>query len=375
MKTTDRKKKFVAFGAAFVAFIALNIGFSIPILISLSSGARNEGVDRCCDTAFKQLTQATVRPDIVLMGSSLMMSAIWGYDSATYKNVGDFFAYHRSQGLETALAKRGLKNLAIVNLALPGAMISDGFLIANKLLDGPNAPGMIVYGIAPRDFMDDFLTGDTRTPIFERLLTVSDIPSLGDLYLPTWSDKMDFVTAHLFYFYGRRWNCQQKVEHFWQDAVVSKVASKQNISETPSAPKFDLLGDRTKLWATSIAEYRARYRHFNEEQFKKQIDFLSRFLAAEHKRGTRVLLVNMPLTQANRELMPEGVYAKYLLALNTTAKHCNVTVLDPQIKERFADADFFDTAHLNGSGGAKLIAQIADCIEHNPHQELALRRQ
>jgi hypothetical protein len=82
--------------------------------------------------------------------------------------------------------------------------------------------------------------------------------------------------------------------------------------------------------------------------------------------GIKVLIVNMPLTKTNMALMPEGYYQEYLQVLQTTNDRYHCQLLDLNNDKSFETADFRDTAHMNASGGRKLIDRIVDRISEQP---------
>ncbi|MFX5972531.1 hypothetical protein ABTE98_19220, partial [Acinetobacter baumannii] len=77
--------------------------------------------------------------------------------------------------LEKKLTENGGHEERVFSFAVPGAMVSDMDLILDKVLTGPKKPSLIVYGVAPRDFMDDLAGGETKTATFQRLGDVSDL--------------------------------------------------------------------------------------------------------------------------------------------------------------------------------------------------------
>ena len=74
------------------------------------------------------------------------------------------------------------------------------------------------------------------------------------------------------------------------------------------------------------------------------------------------MLVNMPLTPANMKLMPKGSYDKYMAMLKRTANQNDVVLLELNDGTKFDIKCFRDTVHMNGTGGKKLMAQIASFI-------------
>jgi len=360
-----RKALLCAAFSALLIFLLINIG------LALGAGKKSHGKPEergatfaACDSAVRQFEQGRP-PAVVIIGSSVMMAPLWSVDARRYPGVPDVYHHHTSIELEKLLMRQGLGEQPISSFALPGLMISDGYLITEKLLRGDKRPKLLVYGLAPRDFMDDLLTGETRTVVFQRLMSLSDLPSIGDLYLSTNQEKADFILNNLLFLYGKRWRYQDKAANLLKSALsrllpgtVAAPASNQAKSER----EFLLGRNRQEVWAKSIEEYRARYAHFNTDQFSKQEHFLDALIKTARERGIAVLLVNMPLTRDNLNLMPAGFYRQYRGTLDQLAARHHCDVLDLQSDKALTDSAFYDTVHLNRSGGDQLLRALSAWI-------------
>ncbi len=297
-------------------------------------------------------------PDVVLLGSSLMMTPVWSLDLRDFPGVGDVYHHHHARTLSKLMSPA-----SVYNFALPGAMVSDQYLLFSKLFKDDKAPKTVVYGLAPRDFMDDLLTGETRTPVFQSLSDLGDLFAYHDLYLETWQEKGDFAMNNMLFFYGKRCRYQDKFSHIVAGVYdrisppTATAAASQNDGSLDLAAA--LYGDREAVWRKSKVEYGARYRRFNSAQFAKQKLFLANMLDTAAKRGIRLILVDMPLTKDNIALMPDGFYDRYHAALNEITSTHGGTVVSASQLSSFDDSCFLDTVHLNASGGAKLSSLIA----------------
>ncbi|MFW1420207.1 hypothetical protein ACEV8X_22520, partial [Vibrio parahaemolyticus] len=74
-----------------------------------------------------------------------------------------------------------------------------------------------------------------------------------------------------------------------------------------------------------------------------------------------VLLVNMPLTQTNLGLMPDGLYANYLSMLHEISDKNNVSLLD-LAQNKYSDDCFYDTVHLNEIGAEPFLSSLSQSI-------------
>uniref|UniRef100_UPI003F5254AF hypothetical protein n=1 Tax=Clostridium thermobutyricum TaxID=29372 RepID=UPI003F5254AF len=73
-------------------------------------------------------------------------------------------------------------------------------------------------------------------------------------------------------------------------------------------------------WKNSAKEYKARYRDIENKDLTVQMGFLQKTLAVCKARDIKVVLVNMPLTDINRELMPASFYSDFRNRLKKLAE-------------------------------------------------------
>ena len=94
-------------------------------------------------------------PNVVIAGSSLMMNPIWQNEADFLEQDVDITANRRCRYLESAIARQ-LPHMQArcFNMALPGAMISDDYMVARSLLTGAHKPKILILGLSPRDFID-----------------------------------------------------------------------------------------------------------------------------------------------------------------------------------------------------------------------------
>jgi hypothetical protein len=316
---------------------------------------------------FKSLAE---RPTVVLLGSSLIMHPFWAMDVELNPKIEDIFHHHQSTTLVNELAKGGSPDQRVYSLAVFGEMASDSYIFVNELLKGTKKPDVLVYGIAPRDFGDSFLTAPMATFTFRKLVGLSNLPRYADFYLPTWQDKADFVATHVCYFYGKRWRLQHEIgkgfDHVVRFAGINTVApAAQSSTKNKEQSGFLMVGMTKDRWDNSQKEYRQRYRDIGSKDFEVQMGFLQKLLNQCEERGIKVVLVNMPLTDINRELLPNGFYNEiFRPRVKQMAQHSeNVKFIDLGESTEFSYADYWDTAHLNNVGGHKLLKHVVPAVE------------
>lgn len=317
------------------------------------------------DLAINEFESSKAQPTVVLLGSSLMMFPFFAMDAEMDKKAGDIFHHHRSTVLETALKQTGFNKPNVLSLAIFGQMASDAYIYVDRYLRGGKQPQWLVYGIAPRDFSDGDLPSPTATFTFKRLVGLSNFPRYSALYLPGWQDKTEFICSHACYFYSKRWRLQQEVDKALAN-VYKKIGLRavSNPAESKDADAgFMLNGNAQERFQNSLREYRRRYRSIADKDLSVQMGFLDKLLKVCQQRGIKVVLLNMPLTKENIELLPPGFYEKFRNQIQAIAATNSSKLVDLGSSDEFTHADFWDSTHLNHFGGHKLVRHVLAAMQ------------
>ncbi|HNB24091.1 MAG TPA: hypothetical protein PKZ32_16855 [Candidatus Melainabacteria bacterium] len=324
-----------------------------------NSGASVEETIR----GFEALKQ---KPDIILLGSSLVMFPFWAMDVADNKNIADIFHYHNSEALKKQLKAAGCGQESVYSLAVFGQMASDAYLMTSEFVKGSKTPKVIIYGIAPRDFHDHSLSSPMATFSFQKIVNLSNFPNYAGAFLPDFEKKADWLAMHLCYFYGKRWRMQMET-----DKAINKVYSTLGIASPAATTSdtatqgggFNLEGSTEDRWNNSVKEYQGRYKEISEKDHSLQMSFLSRTLKNMRERGVKVVLVNMPLTRRNLDILPKGFYSSYQREIAKVADMPGVKLVDLGDCKDFNDDDYWDTTHLNHVGGHKLLNHVVPAVK------------
>src|SRR5262249_6607891 len=104
----------------------------------------------------KERSEAGERPDcrVVLLGSSLMVVAMAECDSTWLKERIDLTTYRDARYFDERIQHLFDRNPGTLNLSAPGQVPSDAYLTLKFALKQGIKPDLIVYGLAPRDFLD-----------------------------------------------------------------------------------------------------------------------------------------------------------------------------------------------------------------------------
>lgn len=318
------------------------------------------------DLAVKGFKQLPERPGTVLLGSSLVMYPFWTMDRDRYGAVPDILHHHDSLVLRQELKKAGFENPSVYSLAVFGQMVSDAYIYVDEYLKGDKKPEFLIYGIAPRDFNDSDLAGPMSTNTFKRLVGLENFSRYANLYLPGLQDKVDFVASHVCFFYYKRWRLQHEFEKginkvykaLGMAPPVEAIEQKQD-----AQAGFMLSGTKDERWANSTKEYTRRYKNIAERDLSVQTGFLDRLLDVCGERGIKVVVINMPLTEDNRNLLPAGFYSSFREKVAGLANRPGVKFLDLGESKEFDVSDFWDTVHLEHGGGYKMLKHLLPNLE------------
>lgn len=318
-------------------------------------------------------------PDIVFVGSSVMMHPTW-WQEAAYRNKDvDLVADHVSHYSEDMIRKyAGIANLRCFNFGLPGAVPSDGYMITKALFKDERKPKIVVIGMVPRDMVDNDFGHAASSRHYHYLSRFVDKSGLEPLAVPNIWERPQYWVNDFIYFKGKGQPIQQVLRYSVEQAC------KPVLSSLPGSP-LDHVTDEDRKFAMHRAElekgvwvahpttpyfYAAiadadcmkRYATPNNELFENQKTWLEMNLKALKEENIKVLLINMPVTSIALRCMRDGVYDRHVKTLKTLASKYDCDYLDAQASGKFGPKDFTDWAHMDASGGETLHALIAEFI-------------
>jgi hypothetical protein len=319
-------------------------------------------------------------PDIVLLGSSLMMAAFHGGDAALLNVPQNVAFHHKSVLLERLLKARFNRDYSTFVFALGGEMASDAYAITSSLLTGPKQPKVIIYGIAPRDFMDHALSSPASTEIFKFMSRMGDLSEVASDSRGSFWEMGEYYFGQGSFIYNHRPDFIY-VQHRLANEAVRKLCGykdmdyvhcplmirKQAFIELPenNGPNEVMIcppSATDMVFIDNSGEYKFRYKNPNLKQFNNQVSYLERMLKLSENQGIKVILVNMPLTKINVALMSPGFYDNYMKTVEGLSDKYKAQFLDLNNDQLFPKKYFGDTAHLNVPGGKHFMEVLADKI-------------
>jgi hypothetical protein len=330
--------------------------------------------------ATKEFQEMKPAPSVVLLGSSLVMHPVSRMDADFVGHDIDYVKHHRSLYMDERIAKTlAVPNCSVYNFSLPGGMVSDDYMVARALFKGDRKPAVIVLGLSIRDFIDSGVHCVGATPAFKYLKRYTNIDDLVDISMPQVFQRSDYWLGNGIYLWGKKLDIQvmlaektrQLLGPFYaRTCAKSQLAAADTERNQPSNLRAEVEEGMMIVkhhwpysWEDNSKEYKKRYRSPNEKMAATQFWFLKQLCRLADKDGIRVVIVNMPLTAQNHQLMPAGAYEKYLAELQATARTHNCSFINLDASGKFDLKDYYDTAHMNASGGRKfidlLVAQFA----------------
>lgn len=329
-------------------------------------------------------------PDVAFLGSSLVLFPSGGVDADLLNKQIDGPRHHSSLYFERKFQERTGQKISTFNFALPGEMPSDAYMITRFILKDQRRPNVIVYGVGPRDFMDNLLPSPSATDPFHHLARFGDYSTQIDKISPEWQDRLNYELGRLSFPYGHK----EDLVHAFERATA-KIANtelgKLPILVVPMKLRRKILPDyrpgevgvaecmfqpyvdrARPAFSDNLVEYRKRYKELKWNTFLDQMDFLSRTIDIAKERGTKFVLVSMPITELNRQLLSPTAQAAFKETVHVLAANKGVTFIDLDGSNNYKLSDFEDTVHLHSGGGRKMLSAIAESLAQSSDIRAAL---
>ncbi|MBX9689040.1 MAG: hypothetical protein K2X27_20190, partial [Candidatus Obscuribacterales bacterium] len=255
----------------------------------------------------KDYLQQSKAPDLVFLGSSLMLVPLDGVDADYLNRRVDGSQHHRSQYFEDKFKEKTGLSMRSFTFALPGEMPSDAYLIVKNLLCGKKKPEIIVYGVGPRDFLDNMLPSPSATDPYRFLSRFGDIAPIADRVMPDWMQRLDFELGRACFFYKNREDLSLKAaksaENFVNQLLpLPAKAVALNIDErrviVPDLRPCEVLAGQAwfrpstaadhATFVDNISEYKRRYATMKWDTYISQMRFFADSIEEAKKNGIKV---------------------------------------------------------------------------------------
>lgn len=373
---TDLKpRQNVPVSAAIVALvIVLVVNFWLSGQDSLSRESRLDphASDALAVASF--MRQQKLPPDIGLLGSSLVAVSSVQAAAIAEKRPVDRLTHRNSEYFDQALSRNlGVKaNTAC--LALGGAMASDAYLLTKHVLNGRKPPRAIIYGISVRDFQDNLMFGVETSEAFKLFYQPEDLPDIWKLPKMTADTKLALTLASVCPLWDDRTALSRqasKVALEPVDAILLAGIAKPAASSPAACGAPPMQIDGPLAPGESVGHpsaehmkeaYLNRYNPLAPSQIKTQFTYFDRLLKLCRSRHVPLLVVNMPISEANVAIMPPQLYDYYMKESQRLCRENSVEFQDLNKAPLNDAANFLETVHLNPHGSTMFFDALAKTV-------------
>lgn len=301
------------------------------------------------------------QPDVIVFGSSQMGSAQATADAKFLARWIDVVTHRKIVFLEDQLKNRSGRATSVLSLAIPGAMISDGYLITKTLIKDQK-PSTVVITLAPRDFIDDTLPAPFATDQFKFFSRYVPLGALEAAAYPDFFARLDTLVKRLpLSQLGTTIHAA-----FKQDVAATSVKANDvlkaltSVASDPRPGQWVVPPTMPDLWTDNTKEYKNRFKGPNMEHYAGQMQFFRAWLKELQSSGIEIVVVGMPSMEMNRALLPDKFWKKFRTDVTDESRKRGASFVDLTASDAFVKADYLDTVHLNARGAEKLFPLIAD---------------
>lgn len=333
----------------------------------------------------KQWDKLKQAPDIVLLGSSLMLAPTLQEEALLYNKPIKRMEHRQSKALSLSCKNQFAWEPDVFNFSVGGEMVSDAYFICRHILSysKEKSPKLIVFGIAPRDFQDNLLPGIETTETYKILGQVNDLKDAFKTPGTNVPKKIALSIERLSNFYRYRqdlnaylclqmkkglesilpWVMFEKYGSDGKLAYQRKGQFREEAIGTPQAyPGIELDHHNHDL---TMQQYQYRYQPIQDRMLNSEFDFLERLLSLCENQGVKIILVHMPLSPENLALLPGDFYANYRQRIATIANKHNTAVYNLN-NPIFQNNDLYiDSVHLKVKSSKRFIDELAKLATTN----------
>ncbi len=328
-------------------------------------------------------------PDVVLLGSSIFMNPLWMLEAEHLHRKVDIVVERRSHYLEDAIRKQfpGGK-FSCFNYALPGAMVSDDYMIVRTMFNGERKPKLVVLGLTPLDMTDDDFYCDVSSTHYKYLARFTNTRDLMELAMPRPWQRTEFLINEGLYLAGRKHDVQGAVVGSAHDKMTNylgplsaqplqskeKGDAKDAIYHDEVAPGVWLAQPvGIDYYKNDTVAFRKKFRFASKDRYQVKLAWLKKTIDLCKEKNIQPLIVNVALPEpAVKGVLPPGVHDALVKHVADLAREEKVAYLDLQATGAFDLKDFTDSCHMDASGGRKVMDFVAKEIAKDARLSAAL---
>lgn len=345
----------------------------------------------------REISKPDAAPYMMLLGSSLMVAPVVQAEAAQRGRPIERFFDRRSICGESLLKGAGssgekVRTVSVYNMAVGGEMASDAYFIARNFLEKEGErPVAIIYGVSPRDFQDNLMQGVETSQTFRMMGRLGDVPDIARRQKMPWYQSLDVALGRVWTLWASRFDLKlcsgllTKIlveeicpfvafEKYGRDNKLKRQRHGQFPEEVRGTPVVypGLSIDHNGNLATRN-RYLRSYNPLNQPMVDVQFSYFARFLSLAEQCNVSVLVVNMPLSQANKLLLPPGFYERYLARVKQTCAARAIEFADFNRSPWDRDVNFVDTVHLKAERSKAFLAELM-AVAGKSSLSIALKR-
>lgn len=331
-------------------------------------------------------------PYVVLLGSSLMVAPVVQAEAQFRKRPLKRFFERRATLCESQLGSQlnrlyGKPNSApvrIYNAAVGGGMASDDFFVARELLQSKKVPAALVCGVAPRDFQDNLVPGTYSTSAFQVFADLSDLGRIFQDKNLSQEKKFDVALGR----FSRLWRNRSEVKSYFgllSKRTIEKVCPfilfekygptlvlarqkkgvfPEEVHGTPMAYPGYAIDHYDSVKTTQ--QYVRSYHPVSKKMVDEQFAYFNQMLDMSRAKNVDLMVVNMPLSRSNKELIPAEYYADYLNRLKTACAARDIQFIDYNNAAWDENSNFIDTVHISPEKSLAFVETLMKAVADSP---------
>ncbi len=327
-------------------------------------------------------------PDVVLLGSSIFMNPIWMLEAEHLNRTVDIVTERHIHYLEDAIKKHlPGAHLSCFNYALPGAMVSDDYMIVRTMFKEGKTPKIAVIGLTPLDMNDDDFYCAVSSTHYKYLARFTQTRDLLDLAMPKPWQKTEYLVNEAFYLAGRKHDVQGSVIGSMRNNLsgyLGPLSAVPLIAREKGDVKDAIYQDEVApgVWIAQPAgidyfnddsgKFRKRFRGAKPDKCQIKMAWLKKFIDLCREKNIEPLIVNVPLPDVSLTILPSGVHDALVKRVAAFAAQEKCAYIDLQKTGAFNIKDFTDSCHMDASGGRKVMDFIANEIGRDTRLSSAL---
>jgi len=240
-------------------------------------------------------------------------------------------------------------------------MVEDYNLIFEKLCCFGKCPKFLVIAVAPRDFLDNTIPPghSAISHSLKRYATMAEIFGLD--HLKARGKCLSSLVSAWFEWFRTALikSVRSSFSSRERRLSISACSKEQSDSSRKNFEQAFYLGENS---LSNLDDYRHRYLPVDGKRFAVQLMAMNELLNNAKNHGVRVVVVDMPLTAENQQLLSESVWSAYRSSLRDVCTQNRAELLSATKMDDYEKGDFLDSCHLNAKGAHKCLNAIASVV-------------